>query len=66
MLRPTKSVSYITFKKVIKESVIIMPDNVGRKKKSLSSYLEASLLKRKKSQPPPPPIITKQTLLRRT
>jgi len=33
MLRPTKRVSYITFKKVIKESVIIiMPDNEGRKK----------------------------------
>lgn len=39
MLRPTKSVSYITFKKVIKESVIIMPDNIGRKKKNLSALI---------------------------
>lgn len=64
--KPIKKISYITFKEVIKESVVIRIDNKGRKK-SLNFFLGASLSNRK-SKPPLPPIIiiTKQTLLGRT
>lgn len=34
MLRPIKMVSYITLKKVIRKSVLIMHDNEGRKSSS--------------------------------
>ena len=64
MLRPAKRVM-LHFQKVINESVIIVNGNERRKKKkSINSYLGASLAERKSKLPPSSIIIAKTFLVK--
>ena len=63
MLRPAKRVM-LHFQKVINESVIIVNGNERRKKKSINSYLGASLTERKSKLPPSSIIIAKTFLVK--
>ena len=52
------------FQKVINETVIIVNGNERRKKKSINSYLGASLAERKSKLPPSSIIIAKTFLVK--